>query len=76
MIDSSQVKTRSCYVIDKLLAAGVMKNKHRARRGVIIFLNAGHEEFVKLILLFFCSAQRLSFPCDTQKQGIVVTRLN
>ena len=35
-----------------------------------------HEEFIKLILLLFCFAQRLSFPCDTQKQESVVTGLN
>ena len=38
--------------------------------------NSGHEEFIKLILLLFCFAQRPSFPCDTQKQESVVTRLN
>ena len=60
---------------EKLSVAGVMKNKLRAQRGVI-FHNAGHEEFIKLILRLFCFAQRLFFPCDTQKQESVVTRLN
>ena len=42
---------------------------------MFIFHNSGHEEFIKLILLLFCFAQRLSFPCDTQKRENVVTRL-
>ena len=36
----------------------------------------GHEEFIKLILLLFCFAQRPSFPCDTERQESVVARLN
>ena len=43
---------------------------------VFISYYSGHEEFIKLILLLFCFAQRLSFPCDIQKRKSVVTRLN
>ena len=62
-------------VMDKLRVAGVMKNKLRAKRGVY-FHDSGDEEFIKLIVLFFRFAQRVSFLCDTQKQDSVVTRLN
>ena len=37
------------------------------RSEVFIFHNLGHEEFMKLIVLLFYFAQRLSLPCDTQK---------
>ena len=43
--------TPMSYTTDKLLMAGIMKNKHR---GVI-----------KLILLLFCFARRPSFPCSS-----------
>ena len=59
-------------MVDKLRVAGVMKNNAE----VYIFHNFGYEEFIKLILLLFCFAQRPSFPCDTQKRESVVTRLN
>ena len=36
----------------------------------------GQGEFIKLILLLFCSTQRLSFPRDTQMRESVVTRSN
>ena len=39
------------------------------------FHNSGHKEFMNLILLLFCFAQRPSFPCDTQKRESVLTRL-
>ena len=57
------------FVIDKFWAAGVMKKKLLVQRGVY-FHNAGHKEFNKLILQLFCFAQRLSFPCDTQKREV------
>ena len=46
------------------------------RREVFIFHDAGLKEFIKLILLLFCLAQRPSFHSDTQKRESVVTRLN
>ena len=46
------------------------------RSEVFIFHNSVHEEFIKLILLLFCFAQRPSLSCDTQKRESVVTRLN
>ena len=45
------------------------------RSEVFIFHNSGHEEFIKLILLLFGFAQRLSLSSDTQKREGVVTRL-
>ena len=63
------------YVIYKLRVVGVMKINSKGSE-VFIFHNSGHEEFIKLILLLFCFAQRPSFPCDTQKWESVVTRLN
>ena len=65
----------SGFMIDKLRVAGVMKINSK-RSEVFIFDNSGHEEFIKFILLLFCFAQRLSFPCDTQKRESVVIRLN
>ena len=56
----------------KLFVAGVMKNKLRASE-LFIFHNSDHREFIKPVLQLFCFAQRLSFPCDTQKRGRVVT---
>ena len=71
------IQREANYVIDKPRVAGVIKNKDRGvSRGVYFFYNSGHEEFIKLILLPFCFAQRPSFPCDTQKRESVVTRLN
>ena len=61
---------------NKLRVTGVMKNKLRVQRGRFIFHDAGHEEFIKLILLLFCFAQIPSFPCDSHKRESVVTRLN
>ena len=43
---------------------------------MLTFHSSDHEEFIKLVLLLFCFAQRPSFPCDTQKRESVVTRLN
>ena len=34
--------------------------------------NSGRQEFIKLILLLFCFAQRLSFTCETQKLYVSV----
>ena len=35
----------------------------------------GHEEFIELILQFFCFSNRLLFHCDFQKKESIVTRL-
>ena len=43
---------------------------------MFIFLNPGHEEFIKLILLLFCLAQRLFLPCDTQSGEVGVTTVS
>ena len=64
------------WVIDKLRVTGVMKINTEALAEVFMFHISGHEEFIKLILLLFCFAQRPSFPCDTQKRESVVTGLN
>ena len=64
------------YVIDNSEWPELWKINTEALAEVFIFHNSGHEEFVKLILLLFCFAQRPSIPCDTQKQESVVTRLN
>ena len=46
------------------------------RSEVFIFDDKDHTEFIKLILLLFCFAQRPSLPCDIQKQESVVAGLN
>ena len=59
-------------MIDKLRVVRIMKiNSEHSK--VFIFHNSDHEEFIKLILLLICFAQRLSFPCDTKKRVSVVT---
>ena len=63
------------YVIAKLLVPELRKINSERSEGIILH-NAGHEDFIKLTLRLFCFAQRLSFPCDTQKRKSVVTRLN
>ena len=59
------------HVTDKLQVAGVMKNKLRVQRAY-----PTAPLLIKLILLLFCSSQRLSLSCDTQKREGVVTGLN